>query len=85
MKAIGKNIVIKAVSERVRSGSGLDLSGEDIKGLRYARGLVVTPGTEVEAIKEGDWVYYDKAQSFTMLVGEEQVIVIQERDVVLVL
>lgn len=85
MKAIGKNIVIKSVTERVMSESGLELSGEDVRGLRYARGIVVAPGTEVGSISEGDEIYYDKAQSYTMLVGEEQVIIIQERDVVLVL
>lgn len=85
MKAIGKNIVIKSVTERVMSESGLELSGEDVRGLRYARGIVVAPGTEVGSISEGDEIYYDKAQSYTMLVGEDQVVIIQERDVVLVL
>lgn len=85
MKAIGKNIVIKSVTERVMSESGLELSGEDVRGLRYARGIVVAPGTEVGSIFEGDEIYYDKAQSYTMLVGENQVVIIQERDVVLVL
>lgn len=85
MKAIGKNIVIKSVSERVMSESGLELSGEDVRGLRYARGIVITPGTEVKSISEGDQIYYDKAQSYSMIVGDDQVTIIQERDVVLVL
>ena len=85
MKAIGKNIVIKQIDEEVKTSSGLVLSGEDTNQLRYKRGKVVTPGTEVKTIQEGDEIYYDKAQSYMMIVNDEQVIVIQERDVVLVL
>jgi co-chaperonin GroES (HSP10) len=85
MKAIGKNIVIRQVKESVRASSGIELSGDDVSKLRYSRGVVITPGTEVKSISAGDEIYYDKAQSFTMIVGEEQVIIIQERDVVLVI
>ncbi len=84
MKAIGKNIVIKNVDEDIKTASGLILSGDDTNQLRYKKGKVITPGTEVKAIQEGDVIYYDKAQSYTMIVNEEQVIIIQERDVVLV-
>jgi len=85
MKAIGKNIVIRQIDEEVKTSSGLVLSGEDTNQLRYKRGKVIAPGTEVKSIQEGDEIYYDKAQSYMMIVGDEQVIVIQERDVVLVL
>jgi co-chaperonin GroES (HSP10) len=85
MKAIGKNIVIKSINEEVKTSSGLILSGEDTNQLRYKRGTVVTPGTEVSNIKEGDEIYYDKAQSYTMIINDDQFTIIQERDVVLVL
>jgi co-chaperonin GroES (HSP10) len=85
MKAIGKNIVIKSINEEVKTSSGLILSGEDTNQLRYKRGTVVTPGTEVSNIKECDEIYYDKAQSYTMIINDDQFTIIQERDVVLVL
>lgn len=85
MKAIGKNIVIKHVDEEVKTASGLILSGEDTNQLRYKRGVVVTPGTEVLSIASGDEIYYDKAQSYTMIIHDEQYSIIQERDVVVVL
>lgn len=84
MKAIGKNIVIKNIDEEIKTASGLVLSGEDTNQLRYKRGKVVTPGTEVHSISEGDEVYYDKAQSYTMIINDEPFTIIQERDVVLV-
>jgi len=84
MKAIGKNIVIKHVDEEVKTASGLVLSGEDTNQLRYKRGVVITPGTDVSSIKEGDEIYYDKNNTYTMIIHDEQYSIIQERDVVLV-
>jgi co-chaperonin GroES (HSP10) len=85
MKAIGKNIVIRQIDEEIKTASGLVLSGEDTNQLRYKRGKVITPGTEVKSISEGDEIYYDRAQSYTMIIHDEQFTIIQERDVVLVL
>lgn len=85
MKAIGKNIIIRQVDEEVKTASGLVLSGEDTNQLRYKRGKVIASGTEVKAIAEGDEIYYDKAQSYTMIINDEQFTIIQERDVVVVL
>lgn len=85
MKAIGKNIIIKTIDEEVKTSSGLVLSGEDTNQLRYKRGVVIKSGTEVNAIKAGDDVYYDKANSYVMIINDEQCVIIQERDVVLVL
>lgn len=85
MTPIGKNIVIKTIEEDVVTDSGLVLSGEDANQLRYRKGLVVAPGTEVSVIKEGDTIYYDKAHGYTMIIRDCQYTIIQERDVVVVL
>jgi co-chaperonin GroES (HSP10) len=85
MRAIGKNIVIKAIDEDIKMESGLILSGEDANQLRYKKGVVVEPGTEVSVIKPDDVIYYDKAHGFTMLINDVPYTIIQERDVVVVL
>jgi co-chaperonin GroES (HSP10) len=85
MRAIGKNIIIKTVEEEIKTSSGLLLSADDANSLRYKKGVVVVPGTEVGAIKADDVIYYDKGHGFTMVIGEEQYTIIQERDVVVVL
>lgn len=86
MKAIGKYIVIKELTEQdVKTESGLLLSGADSKSFRYQKAEVVKPGTEVSVIKEGDLVYYDKGHGFTMLIEGEPFTIIMERDVVVVL
>jgi len=85
MKAIGKNIIIKSIDEEVKTSSGLLLSGKDADQLRYKKGVVVNPGTDVLVINEGDVIYYDKAHGFTMMINDEQYTIIQEHHIVVVL
>jgi co-chaperonin GroES (HSP10) len=84
MKPIGKYIVVKDIQETVTTESGLILSGEDTNQLRYKKASVIAAGTDVQAIEQGDELYYDKAHSFTMLIDDAQYTVISERDVVVV-
>ena len=85
MKAIGKNIVVKIIEEEIETDSGLLLSQEDAKGLRYQKAQVIEPGSDVTVIQKGDTIYFDKRQSYTMIIKGEQVTITQERDVVVVL
>ena len=85
IKAIGKNIIIKTIEEEIKTSSGLLLSGEDANMMRYKRGIVVFPGTEVSTINMGDDIYYDKGHGYTMVINDKQYTIIQERDVVVVL
>lgn len=85
MRAIGKNIIIKKVEEEVKTDSGLLLSAQDTQEFRYRKGEVIMPGSECSHISEGDVIYYDTRQSYTLVIKEETVTVIQEHDVVVVL
>jgi co-chaperonin GroES (HSP10) len=85
MKAIGKNIVVKNVDEEVKTLSGLVLTSDDTNQLRYKRGIVVEPGTDVLTLQQGDDIYYDKAHGYTMIIHDIQYSIIQERDVVIVI
>jgi co-chaperonin GroES (HSP10) len=84
-KVIGKNIVIKAVDEEIKTDFGMVLSGDDVKMMRYKKGIIVMPGTDVSTVSEGDEIYYDKSNSFTMVINDEQYTVIRELDIVVVL
>jgi len=85
MRPIGKYIVLQPVEEEVTTESGLLLSGEDTKQLRYGRGVVVAAGTEVTSINAGEELYYDKRASYTMMIDGSPYTIISERDVVVVL
>lgn len=84
MKPIGRYIVIVSTDEEVRTDSGLILSSDDVNQFRYKRGVVVEPGTEVSHIKKGDKIYYDKVNSFAMLINDSKYTIIRETDVVVV-
>jgi len=84
MIAIGKNIIIETLEKEVKTESGLLLSAHDANDFRYKMGKVVVPGTEVAVIKAGDEIYYDKNNSYTMVIKDKPYTIIHERDVVVV-
>lgn len=85
MKPIGKYILIITIEEEVRSASGLIMSAKDVSDLRYKKGTVVEPGSDVDVIMSGDNIYYDTRAGYTMIIHGETYTIITERDVVVVL
>lgn len=86
MKAIGKYIVIEPIKEvDTKTKGGLILAESQREDIRYRRAKVVKPGTDVEALKKGDEIYYDKSAGFKIEIKKEQYKVIKEFDVVVVL
>tara|TARA_B100000424_G_scaffold235380_1_gene199739 strand:+ start:2425 stop:2682 length:258 start_codon:yes stop_codon:yes gene_type:complete len=85
MKPIGKYIVINEIKEEVKTQSGILLSGDDVDKIRYKKGTVVKPGTEVTKINEGDAIYYDTRAGYSMFIEDVQYTIIRENDVVVVL
>lgn len=84
MKAIGKYIVISVLDEEKKSSSGLILTTTDFDDQRYGLAEVVEPGNEVNVVKTGDKIYYDKRNCFSIRLQGRQYHVILEREVVLV-
>lgn len=84
MKPIGKYIAVKQTSEDVKTESGLVLSGEDLNQFRYLKAIVAEVGTDVHTIKKDDVLYFDKTNSFAMIIGGQQYTIIREGDVVAV-
>ncbi len=85
MKPIGKNLVIKIIEEELITSSGLMLSAEDANQMRYKKGIVIKSGTDVAVIKENDLIYFDKRAGYTLIIKDEPLTIIQEKDVVVVL
>ena len=86
MKAVGKNIVITPIKENdTTTSGGLLLAEAHREDIRYRRGNVITIGSDVVGIKNGDEVYYDRHAGFGIELEKEQFKVIKEQDVVIVL
>ena len=85
MKPVNKYILIDPITEEVKTNSGLLLSSDDKNQFRYKKANVVETSDLVETIKKGDSIYYDKAQAHEVIIKDVSYVVIQERDVVVVL
>jgi co-chaperonin GroES (HSP10) len=85
MRAINKYLIVKRSNEEAVSSGGLLMSKAEEAEMRYQKGVVITPGTLVEYIKEGDKVYFDKVHAFDLKLDGETVTIVQEKDIVVVL
>jgi co-chaperonin GroES (HSP10) len=86
MRAIGKYIVITPVKESVgKTKGGLLLTEDNREDIRYREGKVITIGTDVVGVKNGDQIYYDRHAGFGIELEKEQFKVIKEQDIVIVL
>ena len=85
MKAIGKFIIVEPINEEVKSNSGLLMSGDEVSKLRYRKSRVISAGTDVVAIENGDLIYHDARSGHQMKIDKNIYGVILERDVVICL
>ena len=86
MKAIGKYIVITPVKEtEVKTKGGLLLTEDNREDVRYREGKVITIGTDVVGVKDGDQIYYDRHAGFGIELQKEQFKVIKEQDIVIII
>ena len=74
MKAIGKYVVIEPIKEvDVRTKGGLILAEKQREDVRYRRAKVIEPGSNVDVLKKGDEVYYDKAAGFNIEIKKKNI------------
>ena len=86
MKAVGKYIVIDPVKEdNVKTQGGLILGEQQREDIRYRRAKVVEPGSDVDVLKKGDEIYYDRSSGFNIELNNKEYKVIKEFDVVVIL
>ena len=85
MKVLNKFIVIERILDKNENKSGLIMTMEDKRELRYHKAKVVKAGPLVQGMTEDSIVYFDKAAGHDVLIGDTRFTVIQEKDVVCVL
>ena len=84
MRVLNKFLLVKRVSEKQQTKSGLLLTGEDSNDMRYHKAVTHSVGDAVLGINSGDTILYDKVQSHEVILDNERMTIIQERDVVCV-
>ena len=86
MKAIGRNIIIKKTKEgTTKTKGGLLLAETHRYDIRYVQDTFVSSGDEIDALKEGSVILYDKHAGHKIEVEKETYHVIKVADVVVVL
>lgn len=85
MKVLNKFLIVERIADKSENKSGLIMTMEDKRELRYNKAVVVSVGSLVSGISETDEIYFDKAAGHDVLINEKRLTVIQEKDVVCVL
>jgi chaperonin GroES len=86
MKAIGRNIIIKKTKEgTTKTKGGLLLAENHRDDIRYVEATVVSAGDEINSLKEGSVILYDRHAGHKIEVEKETYHVIKVADVVVVL
>jgi co-chaperonin GroES (HSP10) len=84
MKVLNKFLLVQRVNEQKQTKSGLLLTGEDSNDMRYHKAIVYKVGDNILGINSEDTILYDKVQSHEIILDNERMTIIQERDVVCV-
>ena len=84
MKVLNKFLLVQRVNEQKQTKSGLLLTGEDSNDMRYHKAVTYSVGDRITGINPGDTILYDKVQSHEVILDNERMTIIQERDVVCV-
>ena len=83
MVAIGKFLIIKPIAEETVKKSGLMIPESLAKDIRYLKASVVSKGTDVDVVEDGDIIFYDKIAGHFINYEGESYKVIEERNIVL--
>lgn len=83
MKVLSKFVLIKKHPE-ARETSGFMYSVGETRELRYHMADVVDLGDMITGIKAGDKILFDKVAGHDVLIKDERLTVIQEKDIVCV-
>ena len=81
MKAIGFNIVVEEINEKIMSGDIIITSSVD-SDVRHKKGKIVTIGDKVTEVKANDIVYYDARYSSNMRLSDgKKIVLVEERGI----
>jgi chaperonin GroES len=86
MKAIGRNLVIEKTKEgTTETKGGLLLAENQREDIRYTEASVLSAGNQVEGLKEGDRIFFDRHAGHKIEIDKKTYHIIKNQDVVVVL
>ena len=84
MQAVNYYIVIEKIKEAPTKVGGLELTEDQNKDVRYAKGEIISAGDKVEMLNTGDIVHYDKHAGHGIQWKDKLYYVLKLGDIVLV-
>ena len=84
MQAVNYYIVIEKIKEAPKKVGGLELTEDQNKDVRYAKGRIISAGDKVEMLNTDDIVYYDKHAGHGIQWKDDLYYVLKLGDIVLV-
>ena len=84
MKAVNHYLIIERIKDEPTKVGGLILTDQTDEDNRYLKAKVISIGNNVEGIKEGDVIYYDKHAGHGIQHKDKFYHVIKQQDVVLI-
>jgi chaperonin GroES len=86
MKAIGRNLIIEKIKEgTTKTKGGLLLAENQREDIRYKEADILSVGEQVEGLKEGDKIFFDRHAGHKIEIDKKTYHVIKAQDVVVVL
>jgi len=86
MKAIGRNLIIEKTKEgTTETKGGLLLAENQREDIRYNEASVLSAGEQVEGLKEGDIIFFDRHAGHKIEIDKKTYHIIKNQDVVVVL
>ena len=84
MQAVNDYVIVDKPKEGPKKVGGLILTDEIDETNRYKKANIISVGNEVEVVKKGDIIFYDKHAGHDIGYNDEMYRVIRSRDIVLV-
>ena len=84
MQAISYYVIVEKIKEAPKKVGGLELTEDQNKDVRYAKGTIISAGDKVEMLNTGDIVHYDKHAGHGIQWKDKLYYVLKLGDIVLV-
>ncbi len=84
MQAVNYYIVIEKIKEAPKKVGGLELTEDQNKDIRYAKGKIISVGNQIDILKKHDIIHYDKHAGHGIQWKDKLYYVLKIGDIVLV-
>jgi co-chaperonin GroES (HSP10) len=84
MKAINHFVIVDKIKEEPTKVGGLELTEKQNKDVRYIKGRVISFGDQIDILKFGDYVRYDKHAGHGIEWNDHLYYVLKISDIVLI-